>query len=244
MRGQIIKDCSAWLAEVDRSIPSVVLSAKTPAGVVRTDVTVSIDQKVIATQLDGRAIDVDPGSHVFQFAAPNSVPATLTVLVLEGTKNQRVEATLAEPILETIHAPVPAVVSPGPRLSGAVAVPPASGSKGAPVWTYAAFGVGAAGLVVGSVFGVLALSTKSNLDSACTVTSSGHACSNPASGSDIDAMHMNSWVANIGFGVGAAGVLGGLALVWFGHPRPAPSSTGLAVQPWAQPGAIGVGGRF
>jgi hypothetical protein len=73
-----------------------------------------------------------------------------------------------------------------------------------------AFGTAVVGLATGSVFGVLAIADKANLDEVCT---SGRAC--PAtSRSTIDAVALNALIANIGFAVAAAGAVTGLTLWW------------------------------
>jgi hypothetical protein len=73
-----------------------------------------------------------------------------------------------------------------------------------------AFGTAVIGLATGSVFGVLAIADKADLDEVCT---SGRAC--PAtSRSTIDAVARNALVANIGFAVAAAGAVTGLTLWW------------------------------
>jgi hypothetical protein len=95
MRGQLVKDCADWLTQVEAAIPSVVLSAKDDSGTDLTAMTVAIDGAVVATLLDGRSIDVDPGPHVFTFETAGAAKVSVTLLALEGTKDQLVKATLA-----------------------------------------------------------------------------------------------------------------------------------------------------
>jgi hypothetical protein len=67
----------------------VVLAAKSAAGADLIDVQVTMDGNVLATKLDGLAIDVDPGAHTFVFATPNG-PVEQRVVVPEGAKAFRV----------------------------------------------------------------------------------------------------------------------------------------------------------
>ena len=55
----IADKCTVWLNELE--IPSVVLSAKNGDGIVLLDVKVAMDGASIATQLDGNAVEVNPG---------------------------------------------------------------------------------------------------------------------------------------------------------------------------------------
>ncbi len=59
---KIVKqDCTGWLDEVDRAIPTVVLGARDARGQDLTDVHVAMDGTSLALRLDGKAIPVDPG---------------------------------------------------------------------------------------------------------------------------------------------------------------------------------------
>ncbi|MBV9945839.1 MAG: hypothetical protein JOZ69_03220, partial [Myxococcales bacterium] len=161
--------------------------------------------------------------------------ASLTTLVFEGAKNQRVEA-----VFPRVAEAVEVAASP------ASAAPPPQGGGGRAL-AYAAFGVGAAGLVVGTVFGALALSTKASLDHECGGRS---ACSDPAAPGDIAALHTRSWIANAGFAAGALGVAGGLALLLLSPSSPPaspPASAGapsVALRGWLWPGGAGLAGSF
>lgn len=140
----MVRDCTGWLADAERAIPSVVLVATDAAGNALPNVNVSIDGAP-PRALDGTSWDVDPGPHTFAFVGGGGTRVEKQVLAVQGTKDQRVVVAL-------VTAPV--VVAPVPE--------PARSSRGPwkPVG-YALLGVGAAGLVLGGVFGAVALSTKS-----------------------------------------------------------------------------------
>ena len=122
MGGGIVKDCTSWLAAVDASIPSVVFTAHDAAGADVVDVTVSMDGATVAKTLDGHAIDVNPGTHLFTFRRADGTTVDQRVVVLEGKKDQVVSATFAapspsppQPAQETRTAPPP----PPPPVSAA-----------------------------------------------------------------------------------------------------------------------------
>jgi hypothetical protein len=104
-----------------------------------------------------------------------------------------------------------------------------------------ALGVGGAGIAVGSIFGVLALGTKSTLDGACPNKSCPQSSKN-----DIDSLSTQAWVSNIGFAVGVVGVLTGVILLVTAHHGEKREATRAHahVWPWVGLGAAGLGGSF
>lgn len=87
------RDCTKWLAEVDAALPSVVVVAREGATEV-TDVQVIVDGAILAESLDGTALTLDPGRHVFRFERDGEAPVERTLLVREGEKNRRIEVEL------------------------------------------------------------------------------------------------------------------------------------------------------
>jgi hypothetical protein len=128
----IRSDCRALLAEVEGEIPSIVVRAHDGAGRERADVLVSVDGALLARGLNGRPIDVNPGSHRFRFEAPGADPVEESVFVSAGEKGRSIDVTLAMP---------------------AVPVPPPS-PKAPLALRLALFGVGAAGI---AAFGALSI---------------------------------------------------------------------------------------
>lgn len=88
----IRKDCTGWLGEVDAALPTIVLGAKIGAKDVIA-VRVSMDGVKLVDALDGRAIPIDPGSHVFHFETDGEPSVDKTVLVKQGEKNRGIDAT-------------------------------------------------------------------------------------------------------------------------------------------------------
>ncbi len=253
MQGEMVRDCTDWLAQVELSIPSVVITARNGSDAVLTHVTVAIDGIVVATELDGRAIDVDPGLHVFSFQAPNLTRAQQVAAILEGKKNQLIAARLDAMGPPPALAGEPTSTSLPPRASASPKLAPAQPLERAPSapesdtpkrastspWTYVAFGGGAAGIVVGSIFGVLALQTKSSLDAHCLQ----YACGKAFTG-DIDSLHAQSWISNVGFGFGILGAGLGAALLATTAAPVSASRSALRVIPWFGGTSGGVEGWF
>jgi hypothetical protein len=184
----------------------------------------------------------DPGSHEVGASAAGYRPATSTVTVGEGAEST-VELKLEVDPNAVAVAPVPA--------PAAVAVAPAVSTSPAEASTkgternlaIAGFVVGGVGLAVGSIFGILALGTKSTLDSHCVSKT----C--PASEqSDIDSLGTKATVSTIGFGVGIAGVAVGAILLGVSHSHEAATAKHEPprprVSPWIGLGTAGLGGTF
>lgn len=96
--------CGEWLIEVERAIPTVVLELVDASGKPRTDVTVSVDGKPLASALDGRAMPVDPGEHTFSFGITGGPTVEQRATVAEGARNMRIAVSLAP---EEKTAPTP-----------------------------------------------------------------------------------------------------------------------------------------
>jgi hypothetical protein len=125
----IVKDCTRWLEETQRSQPTVVVRALDPRGHEVTDVTLSIDGSRVA--LDGRAIPLDPGHHALRVDWSGGPPTTLDLLAREGEHERLVDVQLraavtTEPRAETSHVPWPAWILGG---AGLVAI-----GVGASLW--------------------------------------------------------------------------------------------------------------
>ncbi len=165
----------------------------------------------------GLALPVDPGEHHVQVSAPGRENKTYDVSVAEA-QQQTLEvepgAELPKPAPPPPPAPAPAPVQMEPdddgpkRLAGFVAL-----------------GVGAAGVAVGTISGVLALQKKSAMDDDCAEANGRLEC-----GADgMDAAHAGNTyatISTIAFVVGVAGLgAGGWLVLSSGSSRPAAAVT-------------------
>jgi hypothetical protein len=205
-------------------------------------VAVTVDGANVPSALFDDERPTDPGAHEVKAVAPGHKTVTAKVQLPEGgdsTVSLKLEpdATPSVPAPESGPVAAPAAAPP---LSPSAAPPPAPHAPN-PVPAFIALGIGGVGVAVGSVFGILALSTKSSLDSACMSKS----C--PASSqSDIDALSTRATVSNIGFAVGVVGVATGAVLLitsQSGDARPA-NARRVRMRPWLGLGTAGLGGTF
>jgi hypothetical protein len=116
--GMIKRDCTQWLADVRAATPSLVLTARDTGGADVADATAELDGRPLP--LDGRDVDVDPGSHSVQLSRPGSPPVTQTVVLAEGERRRRVSATFAVPVVVPVIEAAPARLPAVSVLSGAI----------------------------------------------------------------------------------------------------------------------------
>jgi hypothetical protein len=245
----IARDCATWLVDVESRLPSVVLFAKDSSGGEVSQATVSVDGTVVAQQLDGHAIEVDGGRHVFTFTLPDGKKIDQTYVVLEGQKAQRVG----------VEIPAAAPPSGGPAGgpagkaadqvwgAGQPAESNASSWNGRKTLAAVVAGVGVAGIGVGTAFGVTAMSSASNQKSACASSAN---CTNRAQALTDHSNAANaSTLSTIGFIAGGALVATGVVLFFTapkGQEKADGTSARLQVVPDASPAGAGVllRGRF
>lgn len=95
--GVLRKDCLVWLDEVDMAMPSLVLRAVDGRGRDRADVRVELDGSLLMSELDGKAVAVDPGAHTLVIRAKGLPPAEQELVIAEGEKNRVLVVHLPEP---------------------------------------------------------------------------------------------------------------------------------------------------
>ncbi len=176
----IVKDCGTWLDQVQSSLPTVVPVATDQDGNNLPGVRVSMDGRVLLESIDGRSIEVDPGTHTFSFEARDGTKADKEIVVAEGEKNKHVAVILARPRpAQAATAVTPATTaSPVPVEPAAGAPPEAHGSPWKTVGIVTTV-LGGAGLAAGAVFGLETMSKKS--DAACD----GLSCPTPGDATEI-----------------------------------------------------------
>jgi hypothetical protein len=193
------------------------------AGASDVALTVKIDGEVVPLANLNTNRPVDPGEHTIEASAPGYKRASAKVTLPEGGADSVALTLEPDP-----NAPKPEPASPGPVTPSQPQEPPSkaslSVSSDSPsrVPVYAALGVGAAGLVVGTVFGLLASGKKSDLDSACA---NKHCTS--AQQDTIDSGKSLATVSTVGFVIGAVGLAAGAVLYIVTSPKPPPAGARL-----------------
>jgi hypothetical protein len=179
-------DCIAWLGEVARGIPSVVLQARSESGD-EAEVKVFIDGKQATTHLDGKAIELDAGRHVFRFERAPYTPVEKTIVVAEGEKNRVIAVTLVDP-----NAPPPVLL--GPRIE-------AESTRPVLAITFVLAGVSVASVGAFAALGFSATSDRDRLALKCAPF-----CSD----SDVQGLKTKRLIADVSIGLAGATAVGAL----------------------------------
>jgi hypothetical protein len=213
----LVGECSSMLAEVDKSVPTIVLEAQDSNGRDLGDVRVSIGGQLLTPRLDGKAIELDPGEHTFRFETPGFAALEQTVIVREGDKNRRIGV----------------VFSAGP-----VSPPPVDpdGDRDISPAFWASGAVGVAGLVLFGALGLTGLQQRSDLDE--------QGCAPNCDPDDVDQTRALFIGADVSLAIGIAG-LALTPVFYFTSPmKPASKSGGVTLHFGVGGTAATFGGAF
>jgi hypothetical protein len=236
----LVPYCVQMLHDVDETMPTVIIVAHGVNGEQVQSVRVLVDGMLVAENLDGRAISLNPGKHHMRYELVGSAPVEEDIIVNEGERSRRLEPSfatrpLAGPVASTGASPIAphesAHESSGPgKLPGFVMV-----------------GIGGAGLIVGGVTGGLAIAAKSSLDKECHTKADCPAFAQK----DIDRLNTMGIASTVGFVAGStvAGIGIILAVALPAHHTDAAATSKTAtiaprVEPWVSPLGGGIRGTF
>jgi hypothetical protein len=146
-------ECVELFREVERNIPTVILTATDETGKDSTNVRVYADEKILPDGLGGRAISFDPGLHRFKFLFTNDEVVKIEVLVREGEKNRVVSVRQPSKKNEDYDA---IATEKNTRVSQPI--------SSLPIGFWVTAGVSAASFVSFGVFGLMGYSAQSTLE--------------------------------------------------------------------------------
>jgi hypothetical protein len=188
-------------------IPSVTVQVE---GADAAAVKVTIDGKAILPELVGEPLPVNPGKH--------------QVAAARGAEHVELELSLAEAeqkpaVLRFGSAGAPTTVAPavapsGPALSTDTDSAPSSKLGTQRTLAIVAGGVGLAGVVVGTIFGLKSKSLHDDAEGSCD----GSVCSDQSGVDAGNDAYAAGTISTVGMVVGALGLGGGVAL-WLMAPR-------------------------
>jgi hypothetical protein len=205
-------------ADLDQRIPTITFVTRTAPG--QPAPTVWVDGQPVPPSELGSPLRLDPGAHQVS-AHFGRLDATQSIELHERDRQPIV--------LKTLDASTAAQTKPADRASSP--------------WRtigYVSFATSAAGLVVGTVTGALALSTKHTAEAGCT----DGRCP-PSTWDAIDRAHAYATVATIGFATFGAGLgLGFTSLALTPATDGRASATSVRVQPRIGLGYVAVDGSF
>ncbi len=235
---EIRATCEQRINDINGVLPSIVFDVKDTSGADLPNAKLTVDGAVASPPLAGQATPIDPGPHTFTIEVAGQAPVERKLVIIEGAR-ERHETVIVGALGATPLATSPA----GAGASVGAAAPPAAPTESPHAGSAQRLlglslgGVGAAGLVLGAVFGLVASSRWSNAKSDC-----GGGCgpSAPAQQEKSDAQSAAT-VSTVAFVGGAALTAAGVVL-YFTAPSTSAKSA-LSVAPAAAPTWMGLAVR-
>lgn len=229
---QAVNDAQRELALVE---PRRAWLKVTVKGASRPQVLIDTDEVPGASLGVPRA--TDPGQRRVRVSANGFRPSEQLIELSEGEKREIVVELEPLPIEDvTLEEDAPA---PVPETKTIVV-------KSDRTLAYVGFGVGGAGIIVGSITGILALSVHADLKKRCPE----YDCEIADDALYDDMQRDNSryeslsLVSGVSFGVGVAAAAAGAWLFFTEKPETVTSDAALRVVPYVGPGEIGAVGKF
>jgi hypothetical protein len=224
------------------------------------DLVVQVNGVPVPAVLVGAPQPVDPGDHKVEAVATGFRAAPQSVTMGEGERKEVVLALTSDP-----NAAPPGAVgaaAPPPTGEPSLAGPPPSdgpptdtgaggGSSGMRIGSYVAFGVGAVGLGLGTVFLIQRSGKQSEIDDLC---GPGETCD----ASQVDETEVKGLESDrdsagtlsvVGFVVGGLGIATGVTLLVLssgssGQKAAGSRPEGVRMSPWVTNNTLGVRGSF
>jgi hypothetical protein len=217
-----------------------------PKDVVVPGLKVARDGEAVDSPLWGTPVPIDAGDHTIVVTAKGKKKFTTVAHVLPTASTQ----TVAVPVLEDnpeALAEEATPVSPPPATGPDVVSSPTRTERD-PNFRIAGItvaAIGVAGLVIGTVFGVDAMTQLNDSNSTGGCTSGTTACRTQAGVNERSAAQTAATASTVGFALGGAAVVGG-ALMYFLAPRVNRSSSAATLVPMVDPrgGGLGLVGTF
>jgi hypothetical protein len=222
-----LQDAQRETKAITPKLAWVTVSLKEPAASV-----VTID----GVELPKAAMDVkramNPGSHVVKASADGYNPTTTTIDMKEG--ESKAVTLVLDPLTSSgTPAPTPATITTetaAPAATADASDDAASGASRQRTYGFIGLGVGAAGLVVGGVAGLVAIGRHNTLETECP-----NGKCQPSGQATIDGFRSMAAVSTVGFIVGGVAAAAGGALIL---TAPHAKETGR-VQPFVGFGTVG-----
>jgi hypothetical protein len=223
--------------ELEAKLPTLTIVV--PPAADRPDLQITRDREVLGRPAWGVPIPVDPGVHTIEASAPGRKPwqAQATTEGVSSAASVEVPPLEADPTLEPAPGAAPGAATPlasahAPTDSGPAA-PPASPGSGQRVAGLVLGGVGVAGIIAGSVFGLVAKSDDNKASQHCLTSD---ACDSEGITLN-DSAHHAATVSTIAFLAG--GVLAATGVIVY-VTAPRRGSSAVSLLPMVAPGTGGL----
>jgi hypothetical protein len=210
---EVRRECAARIEEVNSAIPTVVFEVKDANGRDVSRVRVLVDGELLAERLDGTALAIDPGEHVFTFGVSGNRVIEMRLLIRESHKERRERVVVER--LEPSKVEVQERTREHPR---AVAREK-SGMGTQRILALISGSIGIVGVGVGTYFGVRTMSEKTTAEEACP-----DRCRTQGDADLWDKARTSGNISTVAFLVGGAGLVGAASLWLTDKPKAATSA--------------------
>jgi hypothetical protein len=208
---------------------TITINGATPG----LDLELALDGVAVPARVVGLPRSVNPGHHVI--TAKSSTGGSRQEVDIREGEQKAVElewvASVAAPppVSEASDTPAEPAQEPSPKKHTPTAL------------TFVGIAIAGAGVIAGSVTGLVSLSKKSTLSTECLSQVCG-----PSSYSTLDSADLFATASDVSFAIAGAGAAMAVVTLVVGHrPAPAPlSSSAWAVTPWITGSAAGLKGSF
>jgi hypothetical protein len=106
--------CMRRVQRVNDAMPTIVFEVKDDSDNEMTAVAVTMDGQPLVARLEGTAISLDPGEHVFGFEAAGKPKVEKRLVIHEGEKERRELVRMALALPPKVDAPIPEATPPTP----------------------------------------------------------------------------------------------------------------------------------
>jgi hypothetical protein len=199
-------------------MPTVVFLAKDATGNDVSAVRVTIDGAPLTDRLDGRALAVDLGEHLFRFEPGQGPVVTKKLVIHEGEKDRREMVLLAGAAGTAPPAGEKSEGAPGDDTRRTDDAAPGRTGRTQRIAGIALAGAGVAGLVVGGVLGLVAKSTYDGALTHCPGGPNGPEGCGTAGHDASETAHGQALGSTVAFIAGGVLAAGGVTL-FFTAPR-------------------------
>jgi hypothetical protein len=230
----VLAECTAWLAEVEENLPSVIFAVTDTSGNDLVDVVISSRGKVLSSLADGRALPINPGVHTLLVEASGYASVGFWLPIRESEKDRIVRVML----LPLISATAPSAAKPSapmaapPEQPAEAPLPPTllaqPVAREAPrrhVLMRAGCGLSGVALAAGAAGVALGVLGKSKLDHLRATCDESQGCSDKA----IHNGKVRYIAADAAFGVAAAASIGAVVSLVLGARRGETSPLGVSI---------------
>lgn len=224
--GIVSQDCTSWLGEVERSLASIVVTARDGRGQPVLDARVVVDGAALVVRTPTAPIEVDPGPHVVRCERAGFAPAEQRVSLDEGERGRTVvcempSSVTAAPAPSATSSPAAASAGEAPGSAGipftegpasrAETGAPSRGGGGIPWQSWVLGGVGIAALGSFAFFGLSGLGDQRQAEAP-------GGCAPNCNSSQVDPIRTKFTIADVSLGAGIV-ALAAAAIVAVVHSR-------------------------